>query len=350
MKINIKNISIKSICAILFISLFLSCNNGIEELEKQRDSISSISKLRQDFLDIFTSFGDMFTDALGIKVDTKKSEIGGYFTQIAETMKKVKEKLTSEVAKNENYAKIETVVNELVKTIEKIGEGAKIVGNAIGTEGVELIGNVISANVSAPAAKGDTGDVNKLNRLIEGMKGIIEVVLGNVGNHDAGDTNKAQTGSARADDGAVKLFDGTTGPDSNAKTVAADAAKAVGSVTGADILQAMVKNDVAAKLAKNNAAIASVASNAKDSTISGAIALRAMAKGGQFANGNSGNDVTDTVKGVAVSAITKALNTLAVAIRKTIDAGLKKVQEAMKLGANATSLTADTGASKPQGK
>ncbi|AHH04419.1 hypothetical protein BHY_1469, partial (plasmid) [Borrelia nietonii YOR] len=36
--------------------------------------------------------------------------------------------------------------------------------------------------------------------------------------------------------------------------VAADAAKAVGTVTGADILQAMVKNADAVKLAKNNAA------------------------------------------------------------------------------------------------
>ncbi len=61
MKINIKNIRLKSICATLFISLFFSCNSGvIEELEKQRDSILSISNLRQGFLDIFASFSDIY--------------------------------------------------------------------------------------------------------------------------------------------------------------------------------------------------------------------------------------------------------------------------------------------------
>ncbi len=60
----------------------------------------------------------------------------------------------------------------------------------------------------------------------------------------------------------------------NAKKSAADAAKAVGAVTGADILRSMIKdgNEASAK-----------AANAKDGTIAGVIALRAMAKGGKFA-------------------------------------------------------------------
>ncbi|AHH07846.1 Variable outer membrane protein (plasmid) [Borrelia crocidurae DOU] len=36
----------------------------------------------------------MVGGTLGIKAETKKSEIGGYFTKIAETMKLVKEKLS----------------------------------------------------------------------------------------------------------------------------------------------------------------------------------------------------------------------------------------------------------------
>ncbi|AHH11370.1 Variable outer membrane protein (plasmid) [Borrelia coriaceae ATCC 43381] len=67
MKINIKNIRIKSICTTLFISLFLSCNNGvIEELEKRNTFLSSLANLGNDFLNIFTSFSDMVTDTLGI--------------------------------------------------------------------------------------------------------------------------------------------------------------------------------------------------------------------------------------------------------------------------------------------
>ncbi|AHH11703.1 hypothetical protein bcCo53_001523 (plasmid) [Borrelia coriaceae] len=49
MKINIKNINIKSICATLFISLFLFCNNGIEELEKENTFLASLANLGNGF-------------------------------------------------------------------------------------------------------------------------------------------------------------------------------------------------------------------------------------------------------------------------------------------------------------
>ncbi|AHH11963.1 hypothetical protein [Borrelia coriaceae] len=71
MKINIKN-RLKSICATLFISLFLSCNNGIEELEKRNSFLSSLANLGNDFLSVFTSFFDVIAIFLVIKVCTKK--------------------------------------------------------------------------------------------------------------------------------------------------------------------------------------------------------------------------------------------------------------------------------------
>ncbi|AHH13341.1 Variable outer membrane protein (plasmid) [Borrelia hermsii YBT] len=49
------------------------------------------------------------------------------------------------------------------------------------------------------------------------------------------------------------------------------------------------------------------------------------------------DDAVTVVKGAAVSAVIKALDTLTIAIRKTIDAGLKTVKEAMKINANNTS-------------
>ncbi|UPA17324.1 hypothetical protein bcCo53_001507 (plasmid) [Borrelia coriaceae] len=61
---NIKDIKVKSICATLFVSLFLSCNNnGIEELQKQKDFLSSLANLGNDFLTVFIPFFDMFTGA-----------------------------------------------------------------------------------------------------------------------------------------------------------------------------------------------------------------------------------------------------------------------------------------------
>ncbi|AHH11797.1 Variable outer membrane protein, partial (plasmid) [Borrelia coriaceae ATCC 43381] len=66
---------------------------------------------------------------------------------------------------------------------------------------------------------------------------------------------------------------------------------------------------------------------------------------GKFA-GSSDNDsgaVAPIVKGAAVSAVNKALNTLTIAIRKTIDAGLKEVKKAMNINANDVSVTTESG-------
>ncbi|WP_432612703.1 variable large family protein [Borrelia turicatae] len=121
----------------------------------------------------------------------------------------------------------------------------------------------------------------------------------------------------------------------NAKKVVADVAKVVGSVTGADILQAMVKNAAAAvKLATTQNSGAAP----KDATIAGDIALRAMAKGGKFA---TDADAKKAVEDAVVSSVTKALDTLTIAIRKTIDVGLKTVKESMKFNSIDTPVTTD---------
>ncbi|AHH14437.1 Variable outer membrane protein (plasmid) [Borrelia hermsii MTW] len=51
------------------------------------------------------------------------------------------------------------------------------------------------------------------------------------------------------------------------------------------------------------------------------------------------NDYVPAVKGAAISVVTKALDTLTIAIRKTIDTGLKTVKEAMKINANDTPIS-----------
>ncbi|AHH11554.1 variable large family protein (plasmid) [Borrelia coriaceae] len=69
----------------------------------------------------------------------------------------------------------------------------------------------------------------------------------------------------------------------------------------------------------------------QDAVIAGAIALRAMAKSGKFTGPSSSTgDYVIVVKGAAVSAV----NTLTIAIRKTIDERLKIVKDTMKLSTN----------------
>ncbi|UPA17120.1 variable large family protein (plasmid) [Borrelia coriaceae] len=349
MKINIKNIKVRSICATLFISLFLACNNGIEELEKQRDSILSISNLRQGFLDVFTSFSDMVTDTLGINVDTKKEDIGKYFTNIETTMKKVKEKLNTLVAENGNYEKVKAVVDKFVAdTLDKIAEGAKEA--AKGAVGSDAIGSATAGQDAVP------GEVASVNSLVKGIKTIVEVVL-KKSEGDAG-ANKTKTSEQQT---IGKLFAQGSGGSDGTEAEAAAANASIGAVTGADILQAILKSgDVSTNKQLNtvtSAAEIAVAQNSgtktlsavtKDAIIAAGIALRAMAKNGKFTAKNTEEKSAHAVNGAAVSAVNKTLSTLVIAIKNTVDSGLKAISEALaavKQG-DMSSETSESGATR----
>ncbi|ANA43907.1 variable large family protein (plasmid) [Borrelia hermsii DAH] len=240
----------------------------------------------------------------------------------------------------------------ITTTLDKIIDGAKTASEAIGTDANDPI-----ANVAAGGAGADAGTVGTdVDKLVKGIKSIVEIVLKDKGNAGAGDDKKASDGNTariggNAGDGeAGKLFaSANAGTAENAKKSATDAAKAIGAVTGADILQAMVKdNGEAMKLASNNAAVAAVDANKKDVVIAGGIVLRAMAKGGKFAGPSdaASADAKKIIESSAVSAVTKALDTLTIAIRKTIDTGLKTVKDTMKINANDTPISPKQSAPK----
>ncbi|AHH11450.1 variable large family protein (plasmid) [Borrelia coriaceae] len=362
MKINIKNIRVRSICATLFISLFLSCNNGvIEELEKRNIFLSSLANLGNDFLNIFTSFGDTIGSSLGFNAETKKSGVRDYFKKVHDTVKSTKDKLEKLVADmktkdNPNATETEAAVTALNEKLTKIIEGAKTVSDAIGDIAKQLIANV--ADQRSPAGvKGDN-----IDSIVTGIKSIVEVVLKDNGSAQAGDTNgpvkdgDGQAGTARGssigtDGDARHLFANNQAGAAvtNTAKAAKDAAKVVGAVTGADILKAMIQDSGnASKLASNNDSdhtnIVTTITNTGDAEIAGGIALRAMAKNGTFASVASIPVGTKkAIEDAAVSAITKTLNILTIAIRKTVDKGFKTVKDAMKLGDHDSSLTADKG-------
>ncbi|UPA17334.1 variable large family protein (plasmid) [Borrelia coriaceae] len=340
-------------------SLFLSCNNGIEELQKRNTFLSSLANLGNDFLDVFTSFGDSLGGVLGFNASTKKSEVGDYFKKIETTVEGVKSKLNTIVENmkpegNPNAEATAAVVKTLVsEKLDRIITGAKIASDTIGITGDELLGNVAAQNA------GNAG--TEVDNLVKGIKDIVDAVL-KEGNADAGDANgpvkdatgaagEARTASSGGTDGnAGKLFakDGS-GDAGNAAKAAKDASKAVGAVTGADILKA-ISTGVGSKAAVlalkilENVASVTAANQAKDVTIAGVIALRAMAKNGKFSGPSDGvkADVATAVKGAAVSAVTKALDTLTIAIRKTIDGGLKTVKDTIKINANDIPVTTES--------
>ncbi|WP_434757252.1 variable large family protein (plasmid) [Borrelia puertoricensis] len=333
-----------TLCA-LFLTLFLllSCGSGTTSAEDpQSRFLKSVISLGNDFLNVFTSLSDMVGGVLGFKEDSKKSDVGNYFKTIEKSLTTTKtslEKIVSDMKSenNPNSSTAEVAVKNLIdNTLSKILEGAKTASEAIGITGDDLIGNVAAQNNGGAAG-------TEVDKLVKGIKSIVEVVLKDVGNPDAGTAKKADDLGDRsnnaADGEAGKVFTAVVMANS-AKKSAADAAKAVGTVTGADILQAIVKSEDAAKLAKETTGNVTIAP--KDATIAGGIALRAMAKDGKFANGNAdSNDVIPAVKGAAISAVTKALDTLTIAIKNTIDRGFKEVKDVMKINPTDTPVTTD---------
>ncbi|ETZ17081.1 Variable outer membrane protein, partial [Borrelia duttonii CR2A] len=109
---------------VILMVMMMGCNSGGRDPEKV--FLSKMVNLGKGFLDVFVSFGDMITGTLGIKAETKKSEIGKYFSDIEKTMIAVKDKLQSEVVKNGNYEKVKTVVEHFITgTLDKIVAGVK---------------------------------------------------------------------------------------------------------------------------------------------------------------------------------------------------------------------------------
>ncbi|AHH07252.1 Variable outer membrane protein (plasmid) [Borrelia crocidurae DOU] len=320
----------------MMVMMVMGCNSGgvLEEEQGKNKFLQSLVNVSNEFLNVFTSFGEMVGSVLGLSVESKKSDVGKYFKTVQSTVEGVKTGLNKIVTdmkaeKNPNAEGVESAVKTLVESkLDKIIAGAKEASEAIG-DASDLIGNVGATNIAGVA-----GDIDKL---VKGIKSILDIVL-KEGKYDAGTDKKADGLTSRTNNGsgeAGKLFaSDNAGDANNAKKAAADASKAVGAVTGADILQAMVKDGT-------EGVANAVKANAKDATIAGAIALRAMAKSGKFAGpSDADNDYAPAVKGAATSAVIKALDTLTVSIRKTIDLGLKEVKKVMKIN-NATPVTSE---------
>ncbi|ACH94132.1 variable large family protein [Borrelia duttonii] len=317
---------------VIIMMVMMGCNSGgVKDPEKV--FLSEMVNLGKGFLDVFVSFGDMITGTLGIKAETKKSEIGGYFSKIAETMKEVREKLEKIVGEYGNYEKVKGKVEEFIGRIGKIEEGAKEA--ALGASGNDTIGNAVKDQAAKAA------DITSVSKLVKGIKGIVGMVLG----EKEGNADNNVITEEKKDIG--KLF----GKKDDDRTQEAEAAKAnasIGTVSGADILKAMSQSNEDLKADNTNGieaakdaaeiAIASAVDNKKeikdpakkDAVIAAGIALRAMAKDGKFAAKQDASDkYANAVNGVVANAVSKVLSTLTIAIRNRVDEGLKEINKVL---------------------
>ncbi|WP_041177965.1 variable large family protein, partial [Borrelia duttonii] len=207
---------IRVIIVMVMMMVMMGCNSGGRDPEKV--FLSEMVNLGKGFLDVFVGFGDMITGTLGIKAETKKSDIGKYFTDIAATMESVKNKLQTEVAKNGNYEKVKTVVEQFITGIlDKIAEGAKEA--AKGATGDDAIGGAPTAGQDAAPA-----DATSVNALVKGIKEIVGVVLKkDEGNPEATKTKDDQQKTIG------KLFGGKN--NDGTETDAAAASASIGAVS-----------------------------------------------------------------------------------------------------------------------
>ncbi|AHH10114.1 Variable outer membrane protein (plasmid) [Borrelia parkeri SLO] len=161
-------------CALLMtLFLLMSCGSGSAKVEDPKTTfLNSIANLGKGFLDVFTSLSDMVAGAFGIKADTKKSDIGQYFTDIANTMNTVKKKLQTEVAKNGNYSKLKSVVDTFITgTLDKIAEGAETAASGLKDANSNL-GAIEKADDNSKGA-----NAISVGNLVKGIKTIVNVVL-----------------------------------------------------------------------------------------------------------------------------------------------------------------------------
>ncbi|AHH04413.1 Variable outer membrane protein (plasmid) [Borrelia nietonii YOR] len=244
-------------------------------------------------------------------------------------MTSVKKKLQDEVATNGNYVKVKTVVDKFITdTLDKIASGAKEAAKGATTDVV--IGNAVKEGQDAVAA-----EAASVNSLVKGIKEIVEVVL----KKDEGNADATKT--AEAEKKSIGNLFGTKAADGT-EAQAAAASASIGAVSGVDILQAIAKSAEATgeptiQAASNAAEIAAAKVEAtktldaaqKDAIIAAGIALRAMAKDGKFAAKTGEEKSAHAVNGAAASAVGKTLSTLIIAIRNTVDSGLKAINEAL---------------------
>ncbi len=60
----------------------MGCNSGVLEAEKSKNKfLQSLVGLGNDFIGVFTSFGDIVGSVLGFNLESKKSDVGKYFNE-----------------------------------------------------------------------------------------------------------------------------------------------------------------------------------------------------------------------------------------------------------------------------
>ncbi|WP_418906587.1 variable large family protein (plasmid) [Borreliella turdi] len=346
----------KKISSAIFIAAFLvfiNCKNNAGSPSEEGDKkdaanafYQSIIRLGNGFIDVFNAFSGLVADTF-FKASPKKSDVKIYFESISKTLTDTKTKLSGLNNGKEDGAaagdeggkeeSVKGVVDEMSAWLEEMikaaGEAAK--GGTGG--GNESIGD------AADDGQGKEADEGSVNGIAKGIKGIVDAAGKAEGKE--GNALKGVGDGGAGNEEAGKLF-GTQGGGADVAAVA-KAAAAVSAVSGEQILKAIVdaaggEDQVGAKADKAANPIAAAIGTAQDNgtafnagmqkndKIAAAIVLRGLAKDGKFAASNNEGGKKESVKGVVESAVQKTFTALNSVVKKAVEAGLKKVADAVK--------------------
>ncbi|WP_376984251.1 variable large family protein (plasmid) [Borrelia recurrentis] len=323
---------------ILMMMIVVGCNSGggIKEGEgesSQSKFLKSIIGLRNEFLNVFTSFGDMVGGILGfnaVKSDDKRSKVGEHFKTIGDGLKSTKDKL------DELSKQIVSTSNADIKGVEAVIQGtseviAKLITSITELAGITKEGNVdIGDAGTAGSAAAVAADKASVEAIIKGVKEIVETA-----EKSGVKIEKGNAGNSVANGNGPKAVV------HNVQATAGDATKLAGEVAKADpwamidkIKNAKTKNNVA-PAANDDAGQLATATGANDNgsastnaDLAASVALKAMTKGGKFTQPAANED--GAIKAAAASAVNKVLGILDMIIRKAVNLELDKVKEAVK--------------------
>ncbi|WP_041177065.1 variable large family protein, partial [Borrelia crocidurae] len=109
------------IMVMMLVMMVMGCNSGgVGEGEEGKNKfLQSLVNVSNEFLNVFTSFGEMVGSVLGLSVESKKSDVGNYFKKVQETVQGIKDglnKIVNEMKeeKNPNAAGLESEVKKFV--------------------------------------------------------------------------------------------------------------------------------------------------------------------------------------------------------------------------------------------
>ncbi|WP_038358451.1 variable large family protein [Borrelia hispanica] len=309
----------------------MGCNSGgVKEGEgesSQSKFLKSIIGLRNEFLNVFTSFGDMVGGILGfnaVKSDDKRSKVGEHFKSIGDGLKSTKDKLDA-LAKD-----ISSTAYADITAVETVIKGTSGIIAKLVTSVTKLAGVVGDTDIGDNAAAAVAAEEAGVKTVIDEIKIIVETAINSGVNIGEGIAGGEVAAGANTDAPAVLTANAAVGAGAASK-LAGEVSKAdpwamVDKIHNAKVVELTQDNNneagaLATKIGANNYGAKT------NADLAAAVALKAMTKSGKF---SAAANEAGAVKASAVSAVNKVLGILDVIIKKTVESNLDKIREAVK--------------------